>query len=137
MKQYFFYLESLNDAGKLNDFAKVHAFNFALLVNLPLTALEKNWLVDAKRFVAGEIDLDMLTKVRVAAWQSLGKNDCDFKDPKINQARAVICTLYPHDFADNENDMPIIRLEAIGEFYLNAGGSEQFGIALLQDVFNH
>jgi hypothetical protein len=43
-----------------------------------------------------------LERVRVAAWEFLGRDSCNFKLPGVLAVRAVICLLFPDDYDGGE-----------------------------------
>ena len=44
-----------------------------------------------------------LERVRVAAWNFLGKDSCNFELPGVLAVRAVICLLFSDDYDDGES----------------------------------
>jgi hypothetical protein len=57
-----------------------------------------DWLQVAERYRHREASAVDLERVRVAAWEFLGKNSCDFTSSGVLAVRAVICLLFPDDY---------------------------------------
>jgi hypothetical protein len=67
---------------------------------LPPAAEE--WLQVADRYRHKQASSDDLERVRVAAWDYLGEDSCNFKSPGVLAVRAVICLLFPDDYEGGE-----------------------------------
>jgi hypothetical protein len=67
---------------------------------LPPAAEE--WLQVAERYRHMQASAADLERVRVAAWEFLGKDSCDFNLPGVLAVRAVICLLFPDDYDGGE-----------------------------------
>jgi hypothetical protein len=67
---------------------------------LPPTAEE--WLQVAARYRHNQATSEDLERVRVAAWDFLGKDSCNFESPDVLAVRAVICLLFPDDYEGGE-----------------------------------
>ncbi len=67
-----------------------------LLPLLPRAAEE--WFQVAERYRRKHADAADLERVRVAAWDFLGKDSCSFESPNVLAVRAVICLLFPDDY---------------------------------------
>jgi hypothetical protein len=67
---------------------------------LPPAAEE--WLRVADRYWHKRATVADLERVRVAAWEFLGKDSCNFESPSVLAVRAVICLLFPDDYEGGE-----------------------------------
>jgi hypothetical protein len=67
---------------------------------LPPAAEE--WLQVAERYRHKQASAADLERVRVAAWEFLGKDSCNFESPEVLAVRAVICLLLPDDYEGGE-----------------------------------
>ncbi len=70
---------------------------------LPQAAGE--WLTAAEQYRVGAASAADLERVRVAAWDYLGADSCDFGSPRVLAVRAVICLLFPDDWGDDWHDV--------------------------------
>jgi hypothetical protein len=67
---------------------------------LPVAAEE--WLRVAEQYRHKQASSADLERVRVAAWDFLGKDSCNFESPSVLAVRAVICLLFPDDYEGGE-----------------------------------
>ena len=83
----------LRETGRLRDFM----FVSCRMLEPVLPPAAADWLQVADRYRHGEASAVDLERVRVAAWEFLGKNSCDFTSPGVLAVRAVICLLFPDE----------------------------------------
>jgi hypothetical protein len=62
----------------------------------------KEWLQVAEQYGERQATAADLERVRVAAWDYLGKDSCNFESPNVLAVRAVICLLFPDDYEHGE-----------------------------------
>ena len=86
------------ECGRLRDF--MLAASRLLTPLLPTAAGE--WLQVAERYRHERASPADLERVRVAAWEFLGKDSCKFESPSVLAVRAVICLLFPDDYEGGE-----------------------------------
>jgi hypothetical protein len=84
--------------GRLRDFMLAASRMLAPL--LPPAADE--WLQVAERYRRKQVSAADLERVRVAAWDFLGKDSCNFESPGVLAVRAVICLLFPDEYEAGE-----------------------------------
>jgi hypothetical protein len=89
----------LRESGRLRDFM----LQSARLLGSLLPPAAEEWLKVAERYRHREASADDLEKVRVAAWEFLGKDSCNFELTWVLAVRAVICLLFPDDYEDGEH----------------------------------
>jgi hypothetical protein len=98
-------LDELDQPGLLSDqFGRLRDFMLAasrMLAPLLPPAAEE-WLQVAERYRHKQASAADLERVRVLAWQFLGKDSCNFDSPGVLAVRAVICLLFPDDYGGGE-----------------------------------
>jgi hypothetical protein len=88
----------LRECGRLREF--MLAASRLLGPLLPPKAEE--WLQVVERYRHMQASAADLERVRVAAWEFLGKDSCNFELPGVLAIRAVICLLLPDDYDGGE-----------------------------------
>ncbi len=73
----------------------------ALWASLPPEA--ERWLFVADSYRAGLAPESELMAARLAAWDHLGDQACDFASPTVNAMRVVLFLLFPDDDPDSED----------------------------------
>ena len=72
-----------------------------LLASL-LPPVAEEWLQVAVRYRYNQASAADLERVRVAAWEFLGQESCNFKSTEVLAVRAVICLLFPDNYEGGE-----------------------------------
>ena len=88
----------VRECGRLREFMLAASRLIAPL--LPPAAEE--WLEIAERYRHREASAADLERIRIAAWQFLGRHSCNFELPGVLAVRAVICLLFPDDYDGGE-----------------------------------
>jgi hypothetical protein len=82
------------ESGKFREFM----FTAARLLAPLLPPAAEEWLHVAERYRHKQASATDLERVRVAAWDFLGKDSCNFESSGVLAVRAVICLLFPDDY---------------------------------------
>lgn len=87
----------------------------------------------AARYRHNQASAADLERVRVAAWDFLGTDSCSFESPEVLAVRAVICLLFPDDYAGGERWFDTVH------FFLDASNRaanrQREQVELLRELF--